>query len=71
MLGKLGWPHFHGVGELGSSFVMLLFIGSWAQIAQSRMTTLPIVEDLDVLKDRELCLLTSLIGVPICPFPFE
>jgi len=30
----LGWPHFRGVGELGSSSVLLLFIDHWATIAQ-------------------------------------
>ena len=50
---NVGWPHFREVGELGSSSTVLLFIGSWAEIAQSRMATLPIVEHFDVLKDRQ------------------
>ncbi len=50
----VGWPHFRGVGELGNSSVMLLFIGHWTEIAQGRMAALPIVEDFDVLKNRQL-----------------
>src|SRR5690348_7833235 len=30
----VGWPRFHGVKEHGSSSIILLFIRSWAQIAQ-------------------------------------
>ncbi|SRR6266571_63897 len=33
---NLGWPHESGVGELGSSSVML-FIHHWAEIAQGRV----------------------------------
>jgi hypothetical protein len=50
----VGWLHFRGVGELGSSSVMPLFIDDRAEIAQGRMATLPIVEDFNVLKDRQL-----------------
>ena len=49
----------------------MLFIHHWAEIAQGRMAAQPIVEHLDVLKDRQLRLLASLIGVPICPLAFE
>lgn len=62
----LGWPHFRGVGELGNSSVLLLFIDHWTEMAQGRMATLPIVEHFDVLKNRELHLLTCLIDVPVC-----
>jgi len=31
------------------------------------MAALPIVEHFDVLKDRQLCLLTGLIGMPVRP----
>src|SRR6266566_644357 len=51
---SLGWPHFRGVGELGSSSVIRLFRDHWAEIAQGRMATLPMIEDLNVLKARQL-----------------
>jgi hypothetical protein len=35
------------------------------------MATLPIVKDLDVLKNGLLSLLERLVGVQICPFSFE
>lgn len=68
---KVGWPHFRRVGELGSSSTVLLFIRRWAEIAQSRMAALPIVEYFDVLKNRQLRLLTSPIAVPVGPLAFE
>ena len=49
----------------------MLLLHHWAEIAQGRMAALPIVEHFDVLKDRQLRLLTSLLGVPICPLAFE
>lgn len=57
--------------ELGSSSTKLLFIPGWTEIVQRRMAALPIVKDLNILKDGLPGLLARLVGVPSRPLPFE